>query len=87
MLGEAVFRDGTSKLGALLRGGACGRSSGTPNDIISTMLDTSFAIRSGRTCGRSLPVSLRLQRYMARANSGNSNWPDFVVSERTLGVA
>lgn len=75
---------GVSKLGALVRGGADGLSSGTPKDIMSTILDTSFAIFSGRLAGSCLPTSLRLQRYMARANSGKRSWPDFVVSESTL---
>lgn len=84
MLGAALEREGASKFGALLRGGGSGRSSGTPNEIISTMLDTSFAIRSGNVCGRSFPTSFKLQRYMASANSGKSSCPDFVVSESTL---
>lgn len=76
--------EGVSKLGALLRGGACGRSSGTPKDIMSTMLETSFAIRSGNACGKSFPTSFKLQRYIAKANSGKSSCPDFVVSDNTL---
>ena len=75
---------GVSKLGAFVREGADGLSSGTPKDIMSTMLETSFAIFSGRLGGSCLPTSLRLQRYMARANSGKRSWPDFVVSESTL---
>lgn len=84
MLGPELLFEGVSKLGAFVRGGADGRSSGTPKDIISTMLDTSLAIFSGRLGGSCFPTSLRLQRYMARANSGNRSRPDLVVSERTL---
>src|SRR4051812_8549743 len=57
-------------------------SSATPKEKISTMLETSFLTLSGRTAGRSLPVSFRLHRYMARANSGNRSWPDLVVSDK-----
>src|SRR5271170_1911028 len=53
-------------------------------EIISTILDTSFNIFSGILSGRSFPVSLRLHRYIANANSGKSSLPDFVVSERCL---
>ncbi len=85
MFGAALGCEGASKFGALLRGGGGGgRSSGTPKEMISTMLDTSFAIRSGNDRGRSFPTSFRLQRYMASANSGKSSCPDFVVSESTL---
>lgn len=59
-------------------------SSTTPNEIMSTMLETSFLTRSGRELGRSFPVSLRLHKYMARANSGKRSWPDLVVSARVL---
>lgn len=72
---------GALKFGALLGGGAGWWSSGTPNDIISTMLETSFAIFSGSACGSSFPTNFRLQRYIARANSGNRSCPDFVVSD------
>lgn len=82
MLGVDI--EGVSKLGALLRGGAWGRSSGTPKDMMSTMLETSFATRSGNACGSSFPTSFKLQRYMAKANSGKSSCPDFVVSDSTL---
>ena len=75
-----------SKFVAAVLLGPTGSSSGTPKEIISTMLDTSFATFSGTFCGSSLPTILRLQRYMARANSGNSNWPDLVVSERILAL-
>ena len=51
---------------------------------MSTILETSFAILSGKLGGKSLPTSFRLQRYMASANSGKSSWPDFVVSDNTL---
>lgn len=84
MLGVELEPRGISKFGALLRVGGWGRSSGTPKDIISTILDTSFAMRSGSVCGRSFPTSLKLQRYIARANSGKSNCPDLVVSDSTL---
>ena len=86
MLGPVLLLEGVSKLGALVRGGAEGRSSGTPKEIMSTMLETSFAIFSGRLGGSCLPTSFRLQRYIARANSGNRSRPDFVVSESTLFV-
>ena len=85
MLGAELAADGALKFGALLRGGAAaGRSSGTPNEMISTMLETSFAIFSGRACGKSFPTNFKLQRYMARANSGKRSCPDLVVSERVL---
>ena len=67
------WRGGVSKLGAFDRGPAWGLSSGIPKDIISTMLETSFRTFSGSVAGRSLPVSFRLQRYIARANSGNKS--------------
>ena len=74
------------KSGALLAGAepppAC--SSAMLKLIMSTMLDTSFLTFSGRDDGRDLPVSFRLQRYMARANSGKCSWPARVVSERVL---
>jgi hypothetical protein len=38
----------------------------------------------GRLEGTDFPVSFKLQRYMARANSGKCSWPDFVVSARVL---
>lgn len=50
--------------------------------MMSTMLDTSFLIFSGRTDGKDVPVNFKLQRYMAKANSGNSSCPDLVVSDR-----
>ena len=75
---------GSSKLGALLLTRADGALSATPKEMISTMLDTSFKIRSGSADGSSFPTSLRLHRYMATANSGKSNCPDLVVSERVL---
>jgi hypothetical protein len=72
-------------LGALLDGvGRLDGSSGTPNDIMSTMLDTSFFTRSGSVFGRSFPVNFRLHRYIASANSGNMSWPDLVVSDKVL---
>lgn len=76
---------GSSKEGALAAGaGLCDCSSAVPNEIMSTMLETSFLIFSGRLVGTSFPVNFRLQRYMAKANSGKRSWPDFVVSERVL---
>lgn len=69
------------KFGAFVVGAGAGASSTTPNEIISTMLETSFLTFSGRVVGRALPVKLRLQRYMARANSGKRSCPDFVVSD------
>lgn len=51
---------------------------------MSTMLETSLRIFSGNCPGRSLPVSFKLHRYMANANSGKSSCPDFVVSESIL---
>ena len=45
-------------------------SSATLKLMMSTMLDTSFLILPGRLDGSDLPVNLRLQRYMAKANSG-----------------
>ena len=80
----ALLLDNALKSGAFVRGGAVGLSSGTPNEIMSTMLPTSFAIFSGSAAGRSFPTSLRLHRYIARANSGKRSCPDLVVSERTL---
>ena len=61
-------------------------SSPIPNEMISTMLETSFLTRSGNELGRSFPVNLRLQRYMARANSGKRSCPDLVVSDSVLSV-
>jgi hypothetical protein len=49
---------------------------------MSTMDDTSFLTFSGRVDGSSPPVNLILQRYIARANSGKSSCPDFVVSDK-----
>src|SRR5690242_15429864 len=83
--GVAVFcRRGSLILGRLERAGAAGASSGTPNDMISTMLETSFLMRSGREVGTACPFSFRLQRYIASANSGKRSWPDLVVSDRVL---
>ena len=74
-----------SKLGILGRGVSLdGALSGTPKEMMSTMLETSFIILSGILSGRSLPVSLRLHKYIANANSGKRSCPDFVVSERCL---
>lgn len=52
--------------------------------MMSTMLETSFWIVSGRTAGRSLPVIFKLQRYIANANSGKNSCPDLVVSDKIL---
>lgn len=73
---------GASKLGTLVRGGGWGVSSTTLNEIMSTMLDTSFFIFSGSSGGSDFPVRLRLHRYMANANSGKRSCPDLVVSDR-----
>ena len=74
-------------LGALLAGvEPLEGSSAMPNEMISTMLDTSFLTRSGNAFGRSLPVNLRLHRYMARANSGKRSCPDLVVSDKVLSL-
>jgi len=75
---------GSLKLGALPREAVGGLSSGTPNEMMSTMLDTSFLIRSGNVDGILWPFSLRLQRYIARANSGKRSCPDLVVSDNVL---
>lgn len=53
--------------------------------MISTMLETSFLMFSGRTVGSCFPVIFRLHRYIARANSGKCNWPERVVSANVLG--
>jgi hypothetical protein len=45
-------------------------SSATLKLMISTMLETSFLMFSGRLGGSCLPVSFKLHRYMASANSG-----------------
>lgn len=82
MLGAELVDDGVPKFGALVRGAAAGRSSGTPNEMMSTMLNTSFDTLSGKLAGRSLPTSFKLHRYIAKANSGKRSCPDFVVSER-----
>ena len=75
----------TSKLGMLVRGvSRDGALSGTAKEMMSTMLETSFMIFSGILSGRSLPVSLRLHKYIANANSGNRSFPDFVVSDKCL---
>lgn len=58
--------------------------SGTVKEMMSTMLETSFWIVSGRTAGRSLPVIFKLQRYIANANSGKNSCPDLVVSDKIL---
>lgn len=51
---------------------------------MSTMLETSFLTLSGSDVGRLFPVSARLHRYIAKANSGKRSWPDFVVSANAL---
>jgi hypothetical protein len=73
------------KSGALALGAEVGASSATPKFIISTMLETSFLIFSGSVEGSDFPTSFRLQRYMAKANSGKCSCPDLVVSASTLG--
>src|SRR6266566_4204624 len=52
--------------------------------MISTILETSFFTFSGRLEGKDFPVSFRLQRYIARANSGKCSCPDRVVSASVL---
>lgn len=84
MLGVELAGVGALKFGALLRGGATGRSSGTPNEMMSTILETSLWIFSGNVGGRSFPTSFRLQRYIASANSGKRSRPDLVVSDKVL---
>jgi len=54
--------------------------SGTPKEMMSTMLETSLRTTSGRVAGMLLPVRLKLQSHIANANSGNSSCPDLVVS-------
>lgn len=73
-----------SKLGAFVRAGGGGAESGTPKEMISTILDTSFLTTSGSAGGIFFPWRLRLQRYIANANSGKSNCPDLVVSASCL---
>lgn len=75
------------KSGAVVRGAGSGASSTTLKLIISTILDTSFFMLSGRTEGNCFPTSFRLQRYIARANSGKCSWPDLVVSARVLPLS
>ena len=75
---------GSLKFGALFREAGGGLSSGTPKEMMSTMLDTSFLIRSGNVDGRLWPFNFRLQRYIARANSGKRSCPDLVVSDNVL---
>ena len=85
--GGGFWADGpvNSKFGALDGGGPlAGALSGIPKDMISTILDTSLDIFSGILSGMSFPVSFRLHRYMASANSGKRSLPDFVVSESCL---
>lgn len=83
MGGDAAFdRPVKSGIPGLL--GRSGTSSTTPKFMISTMLDTSFLMLSGRDDGNDLPTSFKLQRYIARANSGKSSCPDLVVSARVL---
>lgn len=78
--GWTIF-GGSLKFGAFDLGTSRVAVSATPNDMISTILETSLLIFSGNVLGTSFPVSLRLHRYIDNANSGNSSWPDFVVSE------
>ena len=68
------------KLGALLLDCWEGLSSGTPNEMMSTILETSLRTVSGSADGKLLPVKLRLQSHIASANSGKSSCPDLVVS-------
>lgn len=48
--------------------------------IMSTMLDTSFLMLSGREDGSIFPVSFKLHKYIASANSGKYSCPARVVS-------
>ena len=78
----AFCRGGASKFGTFDRDGTAGGASSTaPNEMISTILNTSFLTFSGSDVGRGFPVNLRLHKYIARANSGNKSCPDFVVSD------
>lgn len=74
------------KFGALDAGALDPASSARLKLMMSTMLETSFLIFSGKTVGSCFPVILRLHRYMARANSGKCNWPERVVSANVLGM-
>jgi len=67
--GDAAFVR-TLKSGAFVLGGSSGVSSTTPKLIMSTMLETSFLILSGKVAGSGLPTIFRLHRYIASANSG-----------------
>lgn len=75
---------GASKFGTFVLVTGSGCVSGTWNEIISTMLDTSFLILSGSTVGRSLPVIFKLHKYIAKANSGKNSLPDLVESDKIL---
>ena len=70
--GDAVLCLALVKSGAFVAGAELelAASSATLKLMISTMLDTSFLMFSGSELGRDFPVSFRLHRYMARANSG-----------------
>ena len=59
-------------------------SSATLKLMMPTILDTSFFTLSGSEAGRGLPTSFRLQRYIAKANSGKCSSPDRVVSASVL---
>lgn len=83
MGGEAAF-DRILKSGAFVRGAGSGPSSAAPKLMISTMLVTSFLMFSGNVAGNCFPTSFKLQRYIARANSGKCSCPDRVVSARVL---
>ena len=69
------------KFGAFVFGAGAGAASATAKEMISTMLETSFLIFSGKVDGISFPVSFRLHKYIDNANSGKSSCPDLVVSE------
>ena len=73
-----------SKRGILVGRAAGTTVSGIPKEMMSTILETSLDIVSGILVGRLFPCRERLQRYIASANSGKSNAPDFVVSDRAL---
>lgn len=81
-MGEDVLLD--LKLGALVAAPVEGPSSTTLKLIMSTMLETSFLTLSGKLGGNVFPVSFKLQRYIASANSGKYSWPALVVSASVL---
>ncbi|KAJ6259956.1 LOW QUALITY PROTEIN: hypothetical protein Dda_5600 [Drechslerella dactyloides] len=67
-----------SNFGTFVRRACSGAVSGMAKEMMSTILETSFKIFSGRVVGRPWPDRATLQSHMATANSGNIRWPDFV---------